>query len=186
MTLEDVRIELDTYCARPKIGYEVLTDNIDFCADPEVAGVLAECATSVGRYDVTELALTLTNDDSGMLQAQLHMVQDNAHGALAAIKSRPEDAPQLARFFGLRIRANVMIDQYDNAVEAAVEWADMAPNSPTPFKVLAKLLDAQNDPRAEKWFARAVDVSGGNTGLILDMADYLLKTGNRAGAKDRL
>ena len=62
-----------------------------------------------------------------MLQAQLHMVQDNAYGALAAIKSRPEDAPQLARFFGLRIRANVMIDQYDNAVEAAVEWADMAP-----------------------------------------------------------
>lgn len=121
-----------------------------------------------------------------MLQAQLHMVQDNAYGALAAIKSRPEDAPQLARFFGLRIRANVMIDQYDNAVEAAVEWADMAPNSPTPFKVLAKLLAAQNDPRAEKWFARAVDVSGGNTGLILDMADYLLKTGNRAGAKDRL
>ena len=184
LTLEDVRIELDTYRARPKIGYEVLTDNIDFCADPEVAGVLAECATSVGRYDVAEL--TLTNDDSGMLQAQLHMVQDNAHGALAAIKSRPEDAPQLARFFGLRIRANVMIDQYDNAVEAAVEWADMAPNSPTPFKVLAKLLAAQNDPRAEKWFARAVDVSGGNTGLILDMVDYLLKTGNRAGAKDRL
>lgn len=30
LTREDVRIELDTYRARPKIGYEVLTDNIDF------------------------------------------------------------------------------------------------------------------------------------------------------------
>jgi hypothetical protein len=30
LTLEDVRIELDTYRARPKIGYEVLTDNMDF------------------------------------------------------------------------------------------------------------------------------------------------------------
>ncbi len=121
LTLDNVRTELDTYRTRPKIGYELLTDNIDFCADPESASVLAECATVVGRYDFAELALSLADDDSGMLQAQLHMVQDQAQAALAAIKSCPEDACQLARFFGLRIRANVMINQYDNAVKATVE-----------------------------------------------------------------
>lgn len=186
VTLEDVRDQLSTFRSRPKLGYDVLSKHTHLCSDPDVASVLTECAISVGRYDVAELTLSLSEDPTGILAAQLHMSKNDAAAALSAMTGRPEDARHRARYFGIRIRANVQIGQYDAAVEAAEDWSSDTPNSPTPYKVLAKLLADENDPRAEIWFARAIEVSGGSTGIVLDLADFLVQRGKNEDAKARL
>ena len=186
ITEDDVRTSLDMYRSRPKIGFDALTQNTDLCADPEIAAVLTECAISVGRYDVAELSLSLADDPSGILEAMLYMSLDDPGGALAAINHRPKDARHLSRYFMLRIRANVETLRIDDAIEAAEEWSATTPNSPAPYKVLAKALAEKGDPRAEDWYARAVDVSGGNTGIILDLADFLVQRGKADAARARL
>jgi len=183
---DEIRSNLDMYRARPKIGFEALTQNTDLCADPEIAAVLTECATAVDRLDVAELALTLAEDPSGILEAMLYFGQNEPAAALAAISHKPEDARHLARYFMLRIRANVDTFRVDEAIDAAEEWSATTPNSPVPFKILAKSLAGQNDPRAEDWYARAIEVSGGNTGIILDMADFLVRRGKADAARTRL
>ncbi|MCF2870176.1 hypothetical protein L0664_03775 [Octadecabacter sp. G9-8] len=152
--------------ARPTEGFDLLIDNLHLCADPDIAALLVDCATSTGRYDIAEQALRIANDPCGILCAQLRLMQNNPCAALLAIKSRPQNAHHRARFFGLRMRANLMINRYDAAVEAALEWADHTPHSPTPFKVLAKLLTQQDDARALVWSERAQDISNGTPHML--------------------
>lgn len=186
MTIEDARSNIDTYRNRPKIGFEELSINTDLCSDPQIAAVLCECSIAVGRLDVAELALSLAEDPTNFLEAQLLMARDDFAGALAALNGQPDDARQLARYFGMRIRASAITGRYDGAVEAAQEWSNVTPNSPAPFKILARTLAEVDDPRAKIWFDRAVDVSGGNAGIILDMAEFLMRTGRGGDAKIEL
>lgn len=155
------KLALNRVRDRPAEAFTLLTENLEFCANADIAAQLVESATAIGRYDVAEQALRVAADPSGMLRAQLHMVQDNPHGALMAITSRPTDARQLARYFGLHMRANLLMNRYDAAVRTAQEWADHTPHSPTPFQVFAKLLKAQGDSRAMIWSGRAHDVAHG-------------------------
>ncbi|MBT8412372.1 MAG: tetratricopeptide repeat protein, partial [Octadecabacter sp.] len=75
---------------------------------------------------------------------------------------------------------------YKDAVRAAESWAAITPNAPAPYKILAQVLADQNDERAEKWFDKAVAVSGGNTGLVLELADFLMKSGKGEAARAHL
>ena len=186
LTLQEALFQLDTFRSRPKLGFDALSQNTELCSDPRIAAVLTECATSVGRFDVAELTLTLSEDPSGMLAAQLHLVQDRPAEALSALKSKPDDSRMSGRYYGLRVRARAEIGHYDDAVAAAEEWAAITPNSPVPYKVLARVLNDQNDPRAATWYARAVSVSGGAPKLTLDLVDVLIKHGQMAEARARL
>lgn len=184
--LETVLNQLDSYRANPKHGFDALIGQLDLCENPLIAAALTECATANGRYDVAELALRLAYDPAGILAAQLQLMQNNPRAALDALVARPADPRHLARSFGLRIRAHTILGEYENAVLAAEDWAAETPNSPVPYKVLARLLADQNDVRAQTWYDRAIEVSGGNTGLILDMAKFLIKIGKPAIARNRL
>lgn len=180
VTLEAIKLELDVYRARPKQGFDALIEHLEFCADPDVAAALTECATAIGRFDVADMALKLARDNSGMLAAQLHFAKGDPNAALDAIKSKPEDARRLVRYRRLRILANIITDKYDAAVEATQEWADTTPFSPTPFKVLADALAQHDHPRAEDWYIRAVEVSGDSVSFAKDLAEYREKTNERA------
>ena len=185
-TLEDIRADLGKFRNRPKLGFEVLSANTDCCVDPEVAAVLTECAIAVGRYDVAELALGLSDDPAGLLRGMLYMAQGDPAAALAALRTQPDDTRYRARFFTLQIKASILTGKYKTATRAARTWAGIAPKAPAPYKVLAQALADQGDARAEHWFDKALAVSEGNAGIVLELADFLVKCGKADAARIHL
>lgn len=122
--------------AQPKVAFDMLAQNPDFCTDAEVAVIFVETATQLGHFAQVKAALPHAPDPSGMLAAQ--------------------------------------------------DWADVIPKSPTPWRVLARALAAQDDARAQRWFSRAIETSNGKPALILDLAEFLLKCGKADEAKTHL
>lgn len=186
LTIEEVRENLDTYRRHPNEGFEAMRDCTDVCADPQIAAVFVECCIAAGRLDIAEIALELASDPQGCLAASLHMVNGNPAQALASLNGRPEDAVYRARSFGLRIRANIATDNYEGAAAAADEWSTQTPNSPSPMRIMAKTLAEAGDARAESWFVKAIETSGGRPALVLDLVEFLLRHGKAEAAKDHL
>lgn len=89
-TEAEVLANLDTYRSRPKVGFEALIKNTDFCANPQIASALTECATAVGRLDVADLTLSLSEDPHGLLAASIAMAKDAPAAALSDLKGEPE------------------------------------------------------------------------------------------------
>lgn len=184
--IDEVRSQLETYRSRPRIGFEALTKNTDYCADPQIAAVLTECSVAVGRLDVADLAVKLAQDPFGLLKAAIAMAKDAPAAALAAMTGDPEKPRDRARAFSLRIRANLAVDNYDAAAAATKAWASEIPNSTTPLRLIAQTLSDKDDPRAEDWFAQAVKVSDGAPGQVIEMAEFLVRQGKTQAARERL
>jgi len=179
--------QLETWISRPRLGFEKLTQNIDLCRNPEIATALVECALGVGRPDVAEAALPLAEDPSGIRRAMLHLAAEDHAAALAALKDKPAEARLLGKYFALRIRANAALGRFAHASVAARDWAAETPNSPAPYRILAEALNAADDPDgAAAAYARAVKISGGASGLVLDYAEFLLARGQADRARDQV
>ena len=186
LPLEDVLSNLDHYRARPALGFEALRDNTDHCADPRVAAVFVECALAVGRVDLAEIALPMVRDETGIFAAMVYMTKEQPKRALEALVAMPTDVRHQTYAFGLRIKANIMTRQYDAACKAVHDWATATPSSPQPYRVMGNALSAKGDERATRWFERAINVSGGGSGAVLDMAAFLAKQGRVDDARAHL
>ena len=186
LSLRDILGQLDQYRSRPVKGFDVLRDYTDYCVDPRVAAVFIECAVAADRVDLAEMVLPMAQDKTGIFGAMIQMAKGNPKQALDALNTIPDDPRHQVYAYGLRIQANVMIRQYDAASKAVFDWATAMPLSPQPFRTMGNALAKRNDPRAERWFERAVNVSGGGSGAVLDMAAFLIKQGRKTEAGGRL
>lgn len=186
LSLDAALANLDGYRAKPVKGFDILRDNTDLCADPRVAAAFVECSIAVDRIDLAELVLPMTNDETGILSAMTFMSKDDPKSALAALKNSPQDARHQMYAFGLRIQANIRIRQYDAASKAVFDWSTAMPSSPQPFRVMGNALAQKGDKRAERWFQRAINISGGGSGAVLDMAAFLIKQGRTDEARKGL
>jgi len=142
-----------------------------------------------GELDATqaEAALPLAEDPSGIRRAMLHLAAEDHAAALAALKDKPAEARLLGKYFALRIRANAALGRFAHASVAARDWAAETPNSPAPYRILAEALNAADDPDgAAAAYARAVKISGGASGLVLDYAEFLLARGQADRARDQV
>ena len=186
LTLEDALTRLERLKTRPRRAVIVLGRNLHLCADARIARALMESALTVGRFDVAEDVLTVAEDPSGLMRAQLCLVRGDPAGAVAALHQQPTDALDRARFFGLRVRALALTGDYASAVTATFEWAADFPGAPVPYRTLARALAERDDPRAQDWFECAVFVTGGNTTCRLDLAEHLMKQGKAKSARAHL
>ena len=132
------------------------------------------------------MAIPLAEDETGILSAMTHMADKKPKRALDALKSIPTDARHKVYALGLRVRANVMIGAYDAASKAVYDWSLEMPSSPQPYRVMGNALAKKGDKRAERWFQRAINVSGGGSGVVLDYASYLIKLGRTDQARECL
>lgn len=182
--------DLDAMRRRPYRSFNLLRDHTDLCADPAVAAVFVECALAAKRKDLAQIALPLTHtlpeSEAGYLAARVDMAHGNPQDALTALKTLPEDQLQRTAAHRIRVEANVAIADYDAASKAVFDWSSECVGDPDPFRVMGKALTAKRDPRAEKWLARSVDLSAGGSNTVMDMADFLIKTGRPAEARRRL
>lgn len=186
LTEAEALAQLDTWIARPKLGFEKLTQNIELCRNPEIATALMECAIGVDRLDVADAALPLAEDPTGIREAMLFMARGHSAKALAVLKSRPEGR-LLGKYFGLKIRANAALGRHDHAAAAARDWAAETPNALAPHKVLAEAMaEAGQTEAAEAAYARAVRVSDGAPHLVLDYAEFLFRAGKAEAARAQL
>lgn len=184
-TEAEVLANLDTYRSRPKVGFEALIKNTDFCANPQIASALTECATAVGRLDVADLTLSLSEDPHGLLAASIAMAKDAPAAALSDLKGEPENPRNRSRTFNIRIRANLALGDYD-AAAAATMWSREMPNSTTPLRLMAKTLSDQGDVRAERWFEQAIKVSDGAASQVIEFAEFLARQGKMDEARKTL
>lgn len=186
LTLEDALANVSLYRANPKMGFEALCTNIDLCADPRIAEIFTECAISMDRFDVAEVVITLAQDPTGLLQAQICASKNQFEAALDAMRAAPDDKRLLTVADTIKVRAKAKLGRYDDAVAASEAWARRTPNSTSPFTTLARTLAEDGDARADIWYERALASSGGAAGVRLEYADHLTRTGQMAKAREML
>jgi len=186
LDIDEVRANLEVYQARPKVGFEALTRNTDYCADPQIAAVLTECSVAMGRLDVAELAISLAHDPHGLLAASISMAKDAPQVALDALMGDPEKPRDRARAFNMTIRASLAVGDYDRAEKATRAWSLEIPNSTTPLRLMAQTLSSMGDPRAEDWYAKAIKVSDGAAAQVIELAEFLVRQGKTNAAREHL
>ena len=70
--------------------------------------------------------------------------------------------------------------------QAVYDWSLEMPSSAQPYRVMGNALAKTDDKRADRWFKRAINVSGGGSGAVLDYASYLIKLGRTDHARECL
>lgn len=186
LTLDNALANASLYRRNPKMGYEVLSGNLQLCADPRIAEIFTECAIFEGRFDVAEIAIELAGDPTGILKAQICAAKNQFEAALEALQGDPEGNRLMCVADTIRVRANLKLGRYDAAVAACEAWVTRTPNSTSPFRALARTLGENGDARADIWYDRAVESSGGAAGVIFEYADHLIRTGQMAKARTLL
>jgi len=172
--LTDMLAALPQFRHRPRRGVRRLRGRSDLWSHPKIASALVDCALELGDVDLAARVVAHVVDPSDLMVAQVRLAQGDADAALAALMDPPKSTIARARYFGVKLRALVLTQDYARALSTAHSWSLEALGAPVPYRTLARALADIDDDRARDWFEYAVFATNGGTGARLDLAEYLI------------
>jgi tetratricopeptide (TPR) repeat protein len=179
---EGVRERLRELRGNRSAIFRLLEDRTELLDDPELANAYADAALSAGRLKLARMAMERFAIEP-VLAARIHLALSNPTEALKLLESVTPKAGNRSNFYGTKMRALLALARIDEATTCANDWIAADRTTPQPYLLLAR--ESAADPqKAIQYYELAVQRCDKQPSAVVEYADYLVRTGRVAEARD--